>query len=311
MDIANTNIVVWCHPRSGSHNLIARLRTTMRNLDLHTGNLYEMFPDHSALVGKECHSEFSIMEVSRREDEFSNGLHWQLDDHGLVQSTHSPNWCYLSELEHRLSMLESKQIHGPSIGKHITWWNRFTESIKGSHDSYADRVHGAVAGAADRNIILYRQELVDFAASMSVLDLSYIESGRRRGRIKTHGQILVTSDDPAVAVNTDRLNRYIDRLVLGFKYLDPARTVMISTEELDQMKTITWPDGATLAVDDQHNREFRSEYMRRDAAGNVAHVPGALGVIGDAAAIHEWASIATARHDWMHLREKHGFVRGF
>lgn len=311
LDISKTNFIVWCHPRSGSHNLIARLRNTMRNLDLHSGNLYEMFPDHSALVGKDCHSEFSIIEVSQRKDEFINGLHWQLDKNGMVQSVNKRNWCYLDELEHRLILLECKQIKRPTVGKNITWWNRFTENIKNNHDTYVDRVHSAVAGIADRNIILYRQSLADFAASVGVLELSYIESGKRKGRIKTHGPITVTDDDPAITINTDRLDRYIDRLVAGFKYLDKNLTVMIATEELDQVDTITWPDGMSMKLDTEGKKDFRSEYMRKDKKGNISNISCALDVIDDSLSIQEWADKATARHNWNQIREINGFSKGF
>ena len=311
LDIAKTNFIVWCHPRSGSHNLMSRLRNTIRSLDLHVGNLYEMFPDHSALVGKGYHSEFSLKEVSQQNDNFTAGLSWELDSNGLLQSTYRKDWSYLDELERRLNTLEYDEIKCPTVGKHITWWNRFTENIKGKHETYIDRVHSAVAGIADRNIILYRQDLSNFAASMNVLDLSYIESGKRKNRISTHGDITIVNDDPAIKINTDRLDRYIDRLVAGFKYLDRQRTVMIATEELDQLDTITWPDGMSIALIEYGKQEFRSNYMREDSYGNISHVGQAIEVINDKTDIQEWAAKTDERHNWANIREIHGFSRGF
>lgn len=312
LDFNKTNIMVWCHPRSGSHNLMARLRTSLRaQCDIEPGNLYEMFPDHPALVGKNCHSEYILKEVAAGLDSFTSGLHWEINERGIIQTQPQNDWCYLNEIEHRLDLLESRQIKAPTIGKHITWWNLYTDKLKGDHPSFVDRVHSAVAGIGARNIVLYRQDLAALAASMGVLSLSYKEAGKRRGRIKTHGDVLIKSEDPAIGVDSDKLDRYIQRLMMGLEYLEHNNTVMITMEELDQIETLTWPDGYYIQLDTAGKDNFRSRYFKEGQDGAVKPVADALGVVEDAAKINAWAEDSETRYGWSTMRERFGFSRGF
>lgn len=310
LNLRNTNTIVWCHPRSGSHNLMARLQQTYaKNIGYDPGNLYEMFPDHSALVGKDYHTEFAIVEVAERKDKFTTGLHWENKD-GIIRSRFKDTWCYLDEIEYRLAMLENKEITRPTIGKHITWWNRFTEKLAGD-TNYVNRVHSAVAKNSDRNIILYRQDLVAIGASMSVLALSYAESGKRRGRIRTHGQILITEEDPALKIYTDRLDRYLERLIAAFDYLDPDKTVMISTEELDDIELITWPDGESLILSNEGKEQFRSNYLKKDTEGKIKKISKAIDIVKNPTDVHKWAESAEEKYKWSTIREQSGFSKGF
>lgn len=311
LNLRNTNIIVWCHPRSGSHNLMARLQSTyVKNIGYDPGNLYEMFPDHSGLVGKNCHTEFAITEVAERKDIFTAGLHWENKD-GLTRSRLKDDWCYLDEMEHRLYLLENNQISTPTIGKHISWWNRFTEKLAGDHKSYVDRVHTAVAKNSDRNIVLYRQDLVSIAASMSVLALSYAESGKRRGRIQTHGQILITAEDPTLKIYVNRLDRYLERLIASFQYLDPDKTVMVSTEELDSIDMLTWPDGKSLSLVEDGKQRFRNNYLKKDENGYIKKVSKAIDVVKNPNDVHAWAKAAEEKYGWNNIRENSGFSKGF
>lgn len=310
LELKNTNITVWCHPRSGSHNLMARLRASYINQGIeNVGNLYEMFPDHNALVGKEYHSEFILREVANRVDRFTNGLTWNTHN-GVLRSERQPKWCYLDELEKRLGLLESNQVPRPCIGKHITWWNLYTDRLKGEHDSYVDRVHQAVASISDRAIILYRHSLSDYAASNEVLNFGFQDAGRRRGRIQTHGPVRILEDDTINELRGDRLERYLQRLIAGFKYLDPQRTVMIQTEELDSADTITWPDGYSMTLDADGKQQFRNTYSKIEQ-GQQSRVDRALDVVHNREEITSWAQSIDAQYHWSSLREHHGFQRGW
>jgi len=308
--LKNTNIMVWCHPRSGSHNLMARLRASYINQGIeNVGNLYEMFPDHYALVGKEYHSEFILREVANRVDRFTKGLTWSMHN-GVIRNERQPKWCYLEELEKRLCMLENNQVPRPCIGKHITWWNLYTDRIKGEHDSYVDRVHQAVARISDRNIILYRNNLEDYAASNEVLNFGFQSAGRLRGRIQTHGPVRIVEDDMINELRGDRLERYIQRLIAGFKYLDPLRTVMIQTEELDSADVITWPDGYSMTLNPDGKQQFRNSYFKV-AEGQPTQVDRALDVVHNQQEIASWAQAIDDQYHWSCLREHHGFQRGW
>jgi hypothetical protein len=290
---------------------MARLRSTyIKANDGEPGNLYEMFPDHPALVGKEYHTEFSIIEVSKAKDSFTNGLHWENSD-GVIRVRSKNNWSYFEELEHRLNILEQNKVNRPTIGKHITWWNQFTEKISNGHKSYADRVHSAVAANSDRNIILYRQDIIAIAASMSILNLSYAESGKRRHRIQTHGNVLITDDDPAIAVHAARLDRYLERLIASFTYLDPNKTIMIATEELDQLSTIIWPDGKSMILSDEGKQNFRSSYIKRDVNGNVKRINHAIQAVKNSEDVYKWAELAEKKFNWSKIRLESGFSKGF
>jgi hypothetical protein len=270
-----------------------------------------MFPDLPALVGKNCHSEYTLQEVADGKDSFSNGLHWQANDHGIVHSVQKQDWCYLEELEHRIKLLESKQIVRPTIGKHITWWNLYTDKLKGDHPTWVDRVHAAVAGISDRNIVLYRHDLSGLAASMGVLSLSYKEAGKRRGRIQTHGKVLIKADDPAIDVDAEKLDRYLQRLLMGLEYLAHDNTIMIRMEELDQIETLTWPNGYSINLDTTGKDNFRSNYFKEDSTGTIKPVGNALDVVDNVDKINAWAEDAETRYSWSTIRERFGFSRGF
>ena len=302
--------MVWCHPRSGSHNLMARLRNTFVDNEIPLiGNLYEMFPDHNGLVGKEYHSEFILKEIANRRDCFTNGMTWN-EEKGYLRTMRKTDWCYLDELEKRLGILESKNVARPTIGKHITWWNLYTDTIKGEHETFVDRVHSAVAGIADYNIILYRHTLEDFAASNEVLNFGFKEAGARRHRIQTHGPVEILEDEQVNDLKSERLERYIQRLIAGFKYLDPRTTVMIRTEELSQVDTITWPNGYTLELSQEGVDQYRNTYSRIEN-GEKKQVSKALDVVSNQQEIADWAAAMREKYHWDQLREYYGFSRGF
>lgn len=304
------NIIVWCHPRSGSHNLMARLRNTYIDNEIPIiGNLYEMFPDHNGLVGKEYHSEFILREVSNRKDCFTNGMTWQTEKEYL-RTARQPDWCYLDELEKRLDILESKEVKRPTIGKHITWWNLYTDKIKGTHDTFVDRVHSAVAGIADYNIVLYRHSLEDFAASNEVLNFGFKEASARRQRIHTHGPVEILEDEQINDLQAERLERYIQRLIAGFGYLDKAKTVMIRTEELSQIKSLAWPDGFEIELSQEGVDAYRNSYSKVQE-GETKTVSKALDVVNNKEEISTWANTMREKYKWDQLREHHGFSRGF
>jgi hypothetical protein len=308
--ILQKNIIVWCHPRSGSHNLMARLRNSFLEQGVsNVGSLYEMFPDHNGLVGKEYHSEFILKEVANRRDCFTNGMTWQLHQ-GLFRTVRQPDWCYLDELEKRLHILESQEVVGPTIGKHITWWNLYTDVIRGSHESFVARAHSAVAGIADYNIVLYRHGLEDFAASTEVLNFSFQDAGARRYRIKTHGPVEILEDEQIVHLQAERIERYIQRLIAGFAYLDKTKTVMIRTEELSQVQKITWPDGTELDLSQEGVDLYRNSYARVQH-GQKQSVNRALDVVSNPEEITAWANAMREKYAWDQLREQHGFSRGF
>jgi hypothetical protein len=306
----NQNIMVWCHPRSGSHNLMARLRNTYLENNIQTvGSLYEMFPDHNGLVGKEYHAEFILKEVANRRDSFTNGMTWQLENEYL-RTVRQQDWCYLDELEKRLDILESKNVQRPTIGKHITWWNLYTDVIKGEHETFVDRAHSAVAGISDYNIVLYRHSLEDYAASNEVLNFGFKEAGARRARIQTHGPVSIHENENIDELKPERLERYIQRLIAGFKYLDKDKTVMIRTEELSQMESITWPDGFVLKLSTEGIDRFRNTYSKIHN-GEKQVVSKALDVVSNHNEISAWADQMREKYMWDQLREANGFSRGF
>lgn len=306
----NQNIMVWCHPRSGSHNLMARLRNTYMENKIETiGNLYEIFPDHNGLVGKEYHAEFILKEVANRRDCFTNGMTWQIENNYL-RTVRQPDWCYMDELEKRLGILEDKKVNRPTIGKHITWWNLYTDAIKGEHETFVDRAHSAVAGIADYNIVLYRHSLEDYAASNEVLNFGFKEAGARRGRIQTHGPVAILEEEHINELKPDRLERYIQRLIAGFKYLDPNKTVMIRTEELSQIETLTWPDGFVLKLSSEGVDRFRNTYSKIQN-GEKQVVNKAIDVVSNKEEISAWADSIREKYRWDQLREENGFSRGF
>jgi hypothetical protein len=261
------------------------------------------------LVGKEYHSEFILKEVANRRDCFTNGMTWKLEK-GYLRTVRKPDWCYLEELESRLAILESKNIARPTIGKHITWWNLYTDTIKGTHETFVDRVHSAVAGIADYNIVLYRHSLEDFAASNEVLNFGFKEAGVRRQRIHTHGPVEILEEEQINDLKAERLERYIQRLIAGFRYLDKTKTVMIRTEELSQVEKLTWPDGFELVLSQEGVDSYRNSYSKVHA-GETKAVSKALDVVDNKEEISAWAMSMQEKYHWNQLRELHGFSRGF
>lgn len=283
---------------------MARLRDTYHYQGIHFSNLYEMFHDYPAYVQKQHHKEFSLAQVATSSDLYSSGKAWVME-RGRLKTKDVGNWCYLEEMERRLVMLEDHAIPRPAIGKHITWWADFTETLAGSHASYVDRVHAAVAGITDRAIVLWRRDLANLAASLEVLSFGFEASGR--SQIRTHGRVVV--GDSINRLKQNQANRFVERFVAGLSYLDKQKTVMIEMSELDQVETLTWPDGYSVTLDNRSLDQFKNTYFKQD----VEQIPvsGALDLVTNRAEIDEWAQQTQELYNWTNLREQHGFVRGF
>ena len=304
LNLQDTNIIIWCHPRSGSHNLMTRLRDTYHYQGIHFSHLYEMFADYLAYVKKGRHKEHSREQVEQGTDCYSSGLGWVIEK-GMIKNRNIADWSYLGEMERRLNILESHMVPRPAIGKHITWWADFTETLAGDHPSYVDRVHSAVAGITDRAIILWRSDLRGLAASLEVLSFGFAVSDQNS--IRTHGKVVVNDD--IHKMNTHQANRFVRRFVRGLPYLDRTKTVMIDMAELDQVETITWPDGYQLTLDNRSINKFKNSYYRQDV--EQIQVNSALDLVTNQAEINAWADSTERLYDWANLRENNGFTRGF
>lgn len=304
LNLQDTNIIIWCHPRSGSHNLMTRLRDTYHYQGIHFSNLYEMFHDYPAYVKKGTHKEHSLKQVEQGADCYSSGLGWAVEK-GMLKSRHIADWSYLGEMERRLHILEGHMVPRPAIGKHITWWADFTEKLAGDHPSYVDRVHSAVAGITDRAIILWRSDLRGLAASLEVLSFGFEVSDQNS--IRTHGKVIVGED--INELNVAQANRFVRRFVRGLPYLDRSKTVMIDMAELDQVETITWPDGYQLTLDNRSINGYKNSYYRQDV--EQIQVNSALDLVVNQAEINAWAEQTQALYDWTNLRQIKGFSRGF
>ena len=283
---------------------MTRLRDTYHHQGIHFSNLYEMFHDYPAYVKKGTHKEYSRAQVEKGTDCYSSGLSWVLE-HNRLKSRYVTDWSYLNDMERRLTMLESRQIPGPAIGKHITWWADFTEQLAGDHPSYVDRVHSAVAGITDRAIVLWRSDLQGLAASLEVLSFGFLVSDQ--SHIRTHGKVVVGED--INQLNVAQANRFVRRFVRGLEYLDRNKTVMIDMAELDQVETITWPDGCQLTLDNRSINKFKNSYYKQGQ--EQTQVSSALDVVTNLDQINAWADQTQALYDWTNLRLDRGFSRGF
>jgi len=304
LNLQDTNIIIWCHPRSGSHNLMTRLRDTYHHQGIHFSNLYEMFHDYLAYVKKGTHKECSRAQVEQGTDCYSSGLSWVLE-RNRMKSRYIADWSYLTDMERRLNILESHTVPRPAIGKHITWWADFTETLAGDHASYVGRVHAAVAGVTDRAIVLWRSDLRGLAASLEVLSFGFSVSDQ--SHIRTHGKVVVGED--INQLNVAQANRFVRRFVRGLEYLDRDKTVMIDMSELDQVETITWPDGYHLTLDNRSINKFKNSYYKQDV--EQVQVSSALDIVTNQDQINTWAEQTQALYDWTNLRQNQGFSRGF
>jgi len=304
LNLQDTNIIIWCHPRSGSHNLMTRLRDTYHYQGIHFSYLYEMFHDYLAYIEKGTHMEFSFDDVSTGTDCYSSGLSW-VNANGKLKSRPVADWSYLGEMDRRLTLLENNLVPRPAIGKHITWWADFTEQLAKEHPSYVDRVHSAVAGITDRAIVLWRRDLKGLAASLEILSFGF--SASNKSLIRTHGKVVI--DDDINKMNTHQANRFVRRFIRGLPYLDKNKTVMIDMAELDQVETITWPDGYQLTLDNRSINQYKNSYYKQDA-GQIK-VNSALDLVTNQDEINEWADMTDKLYDWSNLRENNGFSRGF
>jgi len=282
---------------------MTRLRDTYHYQGIHFNHLYEMFHDYPAYI-KKGNAEFSFEDVARGADCYSSGLTWA-NTNGVIKSRHVDGWSYLGEMERRLTMLENNMIPRPTIGKHITWWADFTEQLAGDHPSYVERVHGAVAGITDRAIVLWRRDLQGLAASLEILSFGFATNNS--SLIRTHGKVVVADD--IHKMNTHQANRFVRRFVRGLTYLDCSKTVMIDMSELDQVETITWPDGYRLTLDNRSIDQFKNSYYRQDV--KQIKVNSALDLVSNQDEINVWAEATEKLYDWGNLREANGFSRGF
>jgi hypothetical protein len=283
---------------------MTRLRDTYHYQGIHFSHLYEMFHDYLAYINKGTHLEFSFEDVANGDDLYSSGLSWAAES-GVVKSRYVDGWSYLGEMERRLAMLETNMVPRPAIGKHITWWADFTEQLAGDHPSYVDRVHSAVSGITDRAIVLWRRDLRGLAASLEVLSFGFSTSDR--SLIRTHGKVVVGDD--INKMNMHQANRFVRRFVRGLAYLDRTKTVMIDMSELDQVETITWPDGYQLTLDNRSINQYKNSYYRQDV--EQVKVNSALDLVTNQAEINGWAEKTEYQFDWSNLRENNKFSRGF
>jgi hypothetical protein len=84
---------------------------------------------------------------------------------------------------------------------------------------------------------------------------------------------------------------------------------MIDMAELDQVETITWPDGYQLTLDNRSINQYKNSYYKQDA-GQIK-VNSALDLVTNQDEINEWADMTDKLYDWSNLRENNGFSRGF
>jgi hypothetical protein len=283
---------------------MTRLRDTYHYQGVHFSHLYEMFHDYLAYINKGTHTEFSFEDVANGDDLYSSGLSWAMEQ-GKIKSKYVDGWSYLGEMERRLTLLENNMVPRPAIGKHITWWADFTEQLAKDHPSYVDRVHSAVAGITDRAIVLWRRDLRGLAASLEVLSFGF--STANHSLIRTHGKVVVNDD--IHKLNTHQANRFVRRFVRGLPYLDRNKTVMIDMAELDQVETITWPDGYQLTLDNRSIDQYKNSYYRQDV--EQIKVNSALDLVTNQAEINDWADSTEKLYDWANLRENNKFGRGF
>ena len=285
---------------------MTRLRDTYYHRGIDFSHLYEMFHDFPAYVdkGQGQHKEFTLDDVSQGKDCYSSGLSWVLEN-GKIKSRKISDWSYLGDMERRLKLLETNAIPRPIIGKHITWWADFTEKLAGDYPSYVDRVHTAVAGITDRAIVLWRQDLAGLAASLEVLSFGFSQANK--SKIRTHGKVVVGDD--INRLNVSQANRFVRRFVRGLDYLDKNKTVMIDMSELDQVETITWPDGYQLTLDNRSIDKFKNSYYKKDV--EQIKVNSALDLVSNQNEINQWAKDTQAQYDWANLRKNKGFSRGF
>jgi hypothetical protein len=137
--------------------------------------------------------------------------------------------------------------------------------------------------------------------------LSFGFSTANQSLIRTHGKVVV--DDDIHKLNTHQANRFVRRFVRGLAYLDRNKTVMIDMSELDQVETITWPDGYQLTLDNRSIDQYKNSYYRQDV--EQIKVNSALDLVTNQAEITEWADSTERLYDWANLRENNGFTRGF
>lgn len=315
-DLSSIRTVTWCLPRTGSHNLMRRLLNTYGDQLIAPGNLQEMFPDYHPLVGKSEHHEHTSQDVENGGAAFAIGKTWYKDGN-VWRNVHKENWVYQEEMEHRLTLIETNQIQGPLVGKHISWWNRFLEDpLRGRCNNYTQRVHQAVASISDRAIVLWRQDAEQMIASQELLSWGFTASrGSIANEIPSHGDVIIRGQpaDRRFDIFEYQANNFIETFMQGLEYLDRSRTVMISTEELDSTQDITWPDGFRMKLSNRGADKHRNTYTIEQGSGSVQSRP--LNIIEQytdhGQRLRKWASEIEARYDWSQLRASLGFSRGW
>lgn len=314
-DLSSTRSVIWCLPRTGSHNLMRRLLNTYLDQFVEPGNLNEMFPDYHPLVGKSEHHEHTTRSVEDGGAVFSLGKTWS-NDGGVWTVTHKENWVYQEELERRLSLIEQGNITGPLVGKHISWWNRFLEDpLRGKENSFTERAHRAVASISDRAIILWRQDVESMIASQELLSWGFTTS-EINNEIPSHGDVVIRGGPASRDFDffEYQANNFIETFLAGIPYLDRDKTIMISTEELDETRELAWPDGFMMKLSHKGIKQHRNTYTVEESADS-SHVSRPLDIIKQYTdhdtRLRKWAADIEARHDWSRLRDRLGFARGW
>jgi len=314
-DLSTIRTIIWCLPRTGSHNLMRRLLNSYEDQLIDPGNLQEMFPDFHPLVGKSEHHEHTTRNVKDGGAVFSIGKIWHLDN-GVWKNVYRENWVYQEEMEQRLTLIENNQIQGPLVGKHISWWNRFLEyPLRGKENTYTQRVHKAVSTVSDRAIILWRQDAEQMIASQELLSWGFTASGNIANEISSHGDVIIRGQ-PAnrrFDIFEYQANNFVETFMQGIEYLNRHRTVMISTEELDLTQDITWPDGFRMKLSNRGSDKHRNTYTVEQGSGSVRSRP--LNIIDQytdhGQRLRKWALEIEVRHDWSQLRNSLGFNRGW
>jgi hypothetical protein len=245
------NIVLWSPPRTGSTSLISGMHRglasvhgpTVRGLWEGTGKYGILLPDDARAVTKN-NIDLGNHDGNPLSLEY---LHWFINRRGML-TKHKPLTGIVGdprdEPPNRAQLIREGKWNNSVIFKNMRWSDESKNRVQLNQLFDA----AILSSAADfHHVILWRRDLFKWFCSTFL----FARLSKAHGEIEWDGKQYGLPQSFNSAHFKWHKDRLLTECIDSFKQLPKENTLMIETQSINNISTLTWPDGAVLEIPNQ------------------------------------------------------------